>query len=93
MKTIHLIIIGKVQGVFFRVTAKRKAQALNLTGWVKNTAEGNVEIIVSGDEEVLEQFIKWCNNGPENAEVEDVKVNCNDYQAFDTFDIIRKEAY
>ena len=90
MKTIHIIISGKVQGVFFRVTAKRKAQGLNLTGWVKNTAEGNVEIMVSGESEVLEKFLKWCNQGPENASVENVKINNKDYQPFDSFEIIRK---
>ena len=90
MKTFHIIISGKVHGVFFRVTAKRKAQGLNLTGWVKNTAEGNVEIIVSGEAEVLEQFVKFCNQGPENASVENVKIINKDYQQYDSFEIIRK---
>ena len=90
MKTIHLIISGKVQGVFFRATAKRQAQRLNITGWVKNTTEGNVELIVSGEAEILEEFIQWCNNGPDNAQVLNVKVNDNTYQHFDSFEIIRK---
>ncbi len=90
MKTIHLIISGKVQGVFFRVSAKRMAQELKLTGWVKNTVEGNVEIIVSGEEKVLENFVEWCNKGPENACVKDVKINISPYQPFDSFEILRK---
>lgn len=92
MKTNHLIISGQVQGVFFRATAKRKAQSLNLTGWVKNTTEGNVEIIVSGNEEKLIQYIKWCNDGPAKANVEDVKVHNKNYQPFDSFEIIRNGA-
>ncbi len=49
MKTVHLIISGKVQGVFFRASAAKEASSLNLTGWVKN-ADGNVEAMVSGDD-------------------------------------------
>ncbi len=93
MKTVHLIISGKVQGVFFRVSAKRKAQGLNLTGWVKNTTEGTVEIRVSGEPDALEQFVTWCNHGPENAYIADVKVNNTVYQTFDTFEILRKGTY
>jgi acylphosphatase len=89
MKTVHIIISGKVQGVFFRATAKKKALSLNLVGWVKNTVEGNVEIIGSGNPEDLENFIKWCKNGPENAKVDHVKVNQHDFQPFDSFEIIR----
>ncbi|MFS8083337.1 MAG: acylphosphatase [Ginsengibacter sp.] len=89
MKTIHLIISGKVQGVFFRASAKKKAKDLNLTGWVKNTLAGNVEIIASGESEVLEKYIKWCHNGPDNARVENVKINNREYYSFDTFEIIR----
>ena len=89
MKTVHIIISGKVQGVFFRATAKKNALKLNLVGWVKNTSEGNVEIIGSGNPEDLENFIKWCENGPENAKVDHVEVNHHEFQHFDSFEIIR----
>ena len=69
MPTIHLLIEGKVQGVFYRATAKQIATQLGLTGWIKNTKDGNVEATVSGDELQLQNFAKWCKQGPDKAEV------------------------
>jgi acylphosphatase len=71
----HIIVKGKVQGVFFRRNAQQKANELNIKGWVKNTDNDNVEIIAQGDENNLQQFIEWCKEGPERAEVEDVEIN------------------
>ncbi len=65
MPVIHLIIKGDVQGVFYRVTAKEVADKLNITGWIKNTDSGEVEALVSGTEQALEQFIGWCKKGPQ----------------------------
>lgn len=90
MKTFHIIISGKVQGVFFRATAQKIADKLRLAGRVMNTAEGDVEIIVSGPSADLENFIKWCNTGPKNACVKRVDSKEMDYQPFDSFEIIRK---
>ena len=67
MPTVHLIIKGKVQGVFFRASARDKAQALGLTGWVKNTDEGFVESVATGSDLELEEFINWCKKGPAQA--------------------------
>ena len=67
MPTIQLIIKGKVQGVFYRASAKEKAEDLGLTGWVKNTPEGYVEIMATGEMDVLERFITWCKKGPSRA--------------------------
>lgn len=89
MPTIHLLIKGKVQGVFYRATAKEIADKLNITGWIKNTDEGDVEAIVSGADEQLQQFISWCKQGPNNAKVEDVIVTPQSETAFYDFKIIR----
>ena len=89
MPTVHLLIKGKVQGVNYRASAKGIATNLVLTGWVKNTAEGCVEVGVTGDNEAIQQFIKWCRQGPPAAVVTDVEVkpmpDCN----FPTFSIVR----
>lgn len=69
----HLIIRGRVQGVFFRATAKKKADELGVTGWVKNTPDGAVEMHAEGDEQSLISFKEWCSKGPEGAKVEEVK--------------------
>jgi len=89
MPTVHLIIKGKVQGVFYRATAQDVAEELNVTGWIKNTPEGNVEIIASGSEEQLQKFIVWCRQGPPKAVVTNVSVNQVAEEKFDEFKIAR----
>ena len=64
MPTVHLLIKGKVQGVFYRNTAKETAEAKGIQGWVRNTPEGDVEITASGDELALKDYIEWCYKGP-----------------------------
>jgi acylphosphatase len=89
MPTVHLLVKGKVQGVFYRVSAKEAAETLHLTGWVKNTAEGNVEIKVSGDEESIKQFIEWSKRGPKDAVVHSVIVTQLTEELYEDFKIIR----
>lgn len=78
-KRAHVIISGCVQGVWFRVNTRDKAEQLGLTGWVKNTYNGNVEAIFEGDEEIINEVIAWCHKGPSLANVSNVKVDFIDY--------------
>lgn len=89
MPTVHLLIKGKVQGVFYRASAKEIADELGLKGWVKNTDEGNVEAVVSGDEEQLKNFVDWCWKGPRRADVKDVIVTKKEDIQFENFSVIR----
>lgn len=89
MPAVHLLIKGKVQGVFYRATAKRKAHELGITGWIKNTKEGNVEATVSGSEQQISQFINWCKHGPDKAIVEQVIVSETEDMVFDGFVVAR----
>ena len=89
MPTTHLLIKGKVQGVFYRASAKEKAEALRLTGWVKNTPDGNVEAVVTGSENSLHQFISWCQQGPPKAVVTEVTVTYKDETPFAAFVVVR----
>jgi acylphosphatase len=89
MITVYLLIKGKVQGVFYRASAKEKAEALQVKGWVKNTKEGNVEVVASGSQEAIDQFIAWCYEGPRQANVVAVEVKAVEQQVFDSFRIIR----
>jgi acylphosphatase len=91
MPTIHLVIKGEVQGVFFRATAKKVADELGIKGWIKNTDDGDVEAIVTGDEKQIDKFINWCKEGPEKAEVEDVTVTQEKETFFTDFEIIRRK--
>ena len=70
----HVVIEGRVQGVFFRAETQNTARAHNLTGWVRNLPDGRVEAVFEGAEEDVEQVIAWCHKGPSYAIVRDVKV-------------------
>ena len=63
LKQAHLIIHGKVQGVFYRDYTRKKARELNLTGWVRNNPDGTVEVLCYGKPENIDEFIKWCHQG------------------------------
>lgn len=70
----HIVVSGKVQGVFFRKNIKQKAGKLNVSGWVKNTNDDKVEIFAQGSEENIDSFINWCKHGPPKAEVRNIQV-------------------
>ena len=89
MPTYHLLITGKVQGVFFRRTAKDEADKLGITGVVKNTGEGHVEIFFSGSDKDSDKFIEWCRNGPDRATVHHVEVESIEQRTFSGFSITR----
>jgi acylphosphatase len=90
MQTVHLLISGKVQGVFFRESARKLAEKLNIKGWIKNTNDDKVEALITGDEKDVNQFIKWCHSGPERAEVEEVIVSKQPETLFKEFEVIRR---
>lgn len=89
MKTIRLIVKGKVQGVYYRASAKKIADQLNVFGWVKNLPDQNVEIKASAPEENLEKFIEWCRQGPMDAVVKEVVVEELAEEIFTDFRIKR----
>jgi acylphosphatase len=72
LKQVHLVVRGRVQGVYFRASAQREARRLGLTGWVKNRSDGFVEILAEGEEDGLKDLIAWANRGPSAARVERV---------------------
>jgi acylphosphatase len=69
-----LLISGRVQGVFYRASAQQEAMRLGLVGEVRNLPDGQVEAIVEGPKERVEEFIDWCRRGPPSADVENVQV-------------------
>jgi acylphosphatase len=71
----HLLIHGRVQGVGYRFYAQEMAGNLNLTGWVRNRPDGDVEALVEGSRQDIETFIKWLEKGPTMAHVESVNVD------------------
>ncbi|MEO1939610.1 acylphosphatase [Candidatus Thioglobus sp.] len=75
MKAITAIIHGKVQGVWFRGSTQKKANELGITGWIKNTSRGSVELEAHGEKIQLDVFIDWLSEGPMYSRVEQVNVN------------------
>ncbi|HEX2612444.1 MAG TPA: acylphosphatase [Fibrobacteria bacterium] len=73
-RRVSLTITGRVQGVFYRRDAAREATRLGLAGFVRNQDDGSVCAEAEGSPETVGAFIRWCRRGPENARVEDVRV-------------------
>jgi acylphosphatase len=71
---IHVVISGRVQGVWFRASTKQKADQLGLKGWVKNTSDGKVEAVFEGEESIVKEMIKWCHQGPPLGYVQNVEI-------------------
>ena len=74
MITRRLRVGGHVQGVFYRESMRQQAQALGVTGWVRNRADGSVEAVVQGDGAAVERMIDWARRGPPAARVDEVQV-------------------
>lgn len=70
----HLIISGRVQGVWFRASTREVAEQLGVSGWVRNIPGGRVEAVFEGDPEAVRQAIDWCHQGPPGARVDRVDV-------------------
>ena len=87
MKSLCIIVSGKVQGVFFRDSTRRKADELELAGYVKNLSNGTVEVVVQGTENKINELIKFIKNNPGHSKVSDVKINYKELEKLDVFEI------
>lgn len=70
----RVLISGRVQGIGFRWSCRRVAQAQGLSGWCRNLADGRVEACFEGDPEAVERMVAWCREGPSRAIVTDLEV-------------------
>ncbi len=87
-RRVCISICGIVQGVFFRYSARLRAEELSLKGWVRNRQDGRVEAVFEGESGDIEKMIGWCRQGPAGARVEDVTVDEQEYrEEFDSFSI------
>lgn len=89
MRTIRMIVKGKVQGVYYRASAKKTAGQLSIRGWIKNLPDRNVEINAIGSEELIQKFIDWCRQGPLGAVVHEVIVEDIPEEEFTEFRILK----
>lgn len=74
MKRTHVFISGRVQGVWFRAHTREKAEELGISGWVQNLPDGRVEAVFEGEDEKVDEMVKWCHRGPPLSRVEKVDV-------------------
>jgi len=85
----HVFISGRVQGVFFRAWTEDEAIKRDLTGWVRNLADGRVEAVFEGDKDKVEEMVKLCWKGPPGARVTNVEVIWEPYKGeFSDFRVI-----
>jgi len=87
VETLHGFVAGRVQGVFFRAETRRKAIDLGLQGWVRNLADGRVELLISGSAQALEQMREWLKTGPPLARVDKLHLEAVDMKTGDGFHI------
>lgn len=85
----HLIISGRVQGVFFRANTKEAAHKRNLAGWVKNRSDGRVEAVIEGEKKAVDSLIEWAHTGSPAANVTDVEVSFEEPVGLSGFEIRR----
>lgn len=89
MVNLNIHVTGKVQGVFFRASAREKATQLGVMGTARNLPDGSVFIEAEGDPEKIEELIKWCHTGPEMAKVQSVETTKGTVKGFSDFKIVR----
>ena len=87
-KTLHLVIHGRVQGVYFRDSMRREAQRIGISGWVRNRIDGSVEAAVQGESADVDAIVRWAHRGPEHAHVERVEIEPHDGN-YTGFEVIR----
>jgi acylphosphatase len=70
----NVVISGRVQGVFFRDTLRRRAASRGVTGWVRNRGDGTVQAHLEGAPDDVAELVLWCRSGPRGAEVDELQV-------------------
>ncbi len=75
----HVIITGRVQGVFFRANTARAAERCGVAGWIRNRRDGTVEAVVEGEKAPVDEMLQWCRRGDPPAAVNEVHVKWEDY--------------
>lgn len=86
MKALHLMIHGRVQGVWFRASTQEVAGQLKIRGWVRNTPDGAVEAHIQGNDAAVDEMFAWCRQGPPGARVDSIDSTevepAEDFRAF-----------
>ena len=78
---------GYVQGVFFRSETRDRARARSLAGWVRTASDGTGEAVFEGARDAIESVLRWCEQGPRGARVDDVRVEWEDPRGEEGFEV------
>jgi acylphosphatase len=89
MKHVSIRVYGRVQGVFFRASAKEKADELGIFGSVRNEYDGSVAVEAEGEDQAIGNFVEWCKKGPRLASVERCELRDGDVQNLRGFSVLR----
>jgi acylphosphatase len=81
----RVVVQGRVQGVFFRETTRRRAQAAGIRGWARNLPDGTVEAVFEGEREAVERLVEFVREGPRGARVDWVDVVSEEPEGLDGF--------
>jgi acylphosphatase len=83
----RVVVSGRVQGVFFRDTARQRAEAAGVAGWIRNTPDGTVEAVFEGDPEAVDEMVEFARRGPSRAEVANVQVEEEEPEGLSGFEV------
>jgi acylphosphatase len=79
LKQLHMVVRGRVQGVYFRASVQREARRLGVCGWVRNRTDGALEIVAEGEETAVRDLHGWAQKGPSAARVDKVDTRWRSY--------------
>ncbi len=84
----HVIIHGRVQGVFFRMETQKAARQYGVTGWVRNLPDGTVEAVVEGPPGAVASLLEWCGRGPRHSRVDKLDITWEPFEGeYDSFEV------
>src|SRR3954452_8846473 len=83
----RIVVQGRVQGVFFRDTMRRRGEAAGVSGWVVNRSDGAVEAVFEGEPEAVEELAEFCRQGPSRAEVDSAEVTDEEPEGLTGFEV------
>jgi acylphosphatase len=83
----HVVVHGRVQGVFFRDSCRREADARGVAGWITNRPDGAVEAVFEGDSEPVAALVEFCRRGPRSADVDSVEESSEEPEGLSGFQV------
>ena len=87
MQRRRVVVQGRVQGVFFRETVRRRAELVGVSGWIRNRCDGAVEAVLEGQREAVDRLVELCREGPRGARVDRVEVAVEEPEGLSGFEI------